>query len=83
MCVESSNAYKMCVSFSVLNGDYAFHSMSDRLVLCPVFYSKFFSINKLYIKMLPVEIDDVLLCFVLWKILYFRIMFTIDPGVCF
>lgn len=57
--------------------------MFDRLVLCPVFCSKFFSINKLYIKKLPVSVENVLLCFVLWKILYFRIMFTIDPGVCF
>lgn len=57
-----------------------------RLVLCPVFCFKFYSINKLslYIykkKKLPVWIEDVLLCCVLWKILYFRIMFTIDPGV--
>lgn len=55
-----------------------------RLVLCPVFCLKFYSINKLslYIKkMLPVWIENVLLCCVLWKILYFRIMFTIDPGV--
>lgn len=43
-----------CVSLSILSGDYAFHSMFDRLVLCPVFCSKFFSINKLYIKKLPV-----------------------------
>lgn len=33
--------------------------------------------------MMPVKIDDVLLCLVQWKILYFRIMFTIDPGICF
>lgn len=38
------------VSLSILSGDYAFHSMFGRLVLCPVFCSKFFSINKLYIK---------------------------------
>lgn len=43
---------------------------------------KFYSTNKLYIKQrLPVEIENVLLCCVQWKILYFRIMFTIYPGI--
>lgn len=73
----------VCVSFSILSGDYAFHSMFDRVVPCPVFCSKFFSKISSIIKKLPVSIENVLLCFVLWKILYFRIMFTIDPGVCF
>lgn len=80
--VEGSNACKTCVSFSILSGDYAFHSMFDRWVLCPVFCSKFFSKISSIVKMLPVSVENVLLCFVLWKILYFRIMFTIDPGVC-
>lgn len=42
------DACQVCVSLSILSGDYAFCRMFDKI--SPVFSLKFYSTNKLYIK---------------------------------